>query len=55
MDNTKQSKDLPYEKLAIIGIDREKADKLPEDVKNKLANGEVTHLSKSQCRPEMAQ
>lgn len=44
MDNTKQTRELPYDKLAIIGIDREKADKLPEDVKNKLANGEVTPL-----------
>ena len=35
---------LPYEKLALLGIDRGKADKLPEEVKEKLISGEVTPL-----------
>lgn len=35
---------LPYEKLAVLGIDREKADLLPQKVKEKLASGEVTPL-----------
>lgn len=35
---------LPYEKLAVLGIDREKADLLPREVKEKLASGEVTPL-----------
>ncbi len=35
---------LPYEKLAALGIDREKADSLPQEVKEKLASGEVTPL-----------
>ncbi len=35
---------LPYEKLAVLGIGREKADLLPQEVKEKLASGEVTPL-----------
>lgn len=35
---------LPYEKLAVLGIDRQKADLLPQEVKEKLASGEVTPL-----------
>lgn len=35
---------LPYEKLKLLGIDRDKADKLPQDVKEKLIAGEVTPL-----------
>lgn len=35
---------LPYEKLAVLGINREKADLLPLEVKEKLASGEVTPL-----------
>lgn len=35
---------LPYEKLALLGIDRQKADLLPHDVKEKLVKGEVTPL-----------
>lgn len=35
---------LPYEKLALLGIDRQKADLLPRDVKEKLVRGEVTPL-----------
>lgn len=35
---------LPYDKLALLGIDREKADRLPQDVRQKLINGEVTPL-----------
>lgn len=36
--------ELPYEKLQLIGIDRDKADLLPPDVKKALASGEVTPL-----------
>lgn len=35
---------LPYEKLALLGINRQKADLLPSDVKEKLVRGEVTPL-----------
>ncbi len=35
---------LPYEKLAVLGIDREKADLLPREVKERLVSGEVTPL-----------
>ena len=35
---------LPYEKLAVLGIDREKADLLPQEVKERLVSGEVTPL-----------
>ena len=42
MHNRNQSGLLPYEKLAILGIDREKADSLPMEVKEKLMAGEVT-------------
>lgn len=42
MHNRNLSEMLPYEKLAVLGIDREKADSLPADVKEKLASGEVT-------------
>ena len=35
---------LPYEKLQLLGIDRDKADKLPQDVKKALVSGEVTPL-----------
>ena len=44
LDNTNQPEALPYEKLALLGIDREKADKLPQEVKQKLVFGEVTPL-----------
>lgn len=44
MHNRNQPEQLPYEKLALLGIDREKADKLPLEVKEKLANGEITPL-----------
>lgn len=37
---------LPCEKLALLGIDRKKADSLPQEVKEKLASGEVTPLMK---------
>lgn len=43
-DNTIQSEMLPYEKLAALGIDRRKADALPEEVKQRLVQGEVTPL-----------
>ena len=35
---------LPYEKLQLLGIDRDKADKLPQEVKKALVSGEVTPL-----------
>lgn len=44
LDNTNQPEALPYEKLALLGIDREKADKLPQEVKQNLVSGEVTPL-----------
>lgn len=44
IDNRKDAGRLPYEKLALLGIDRQKADNLPEEVKRKLADGEVTPL-----------
>ena len=44
MHNRNQSDLLPYEKLAILGIDREKADSLPMKVKEKLMAGEVTPI-----------
>ena len=43
---------LPYEKLAVLGIDREKADSLPADVKEKLASGEVTPLLQVSIRAQ---
>lgn len=42
--NKNQQPSLPYDKLALLGIDREKADRLPQDVKRKLMDGEVTPL-----------
>ena len=33
MHNINHSERLPYEKLAVLGIDREKADSLPQEVK----------------------
>ena len=44
MHNRNQSDLLPYEKLAILGIDRVKADSLPIEVKEKLMAGEVTPI-----------
>ena len=44
LDNKNQPEALPYEKLALLGIDREKADRLPDEVKEKLISGEVTPL-----------
>lgn len=44
MHNINHSERLPYEKLAVLGIDRKKADSLPQEVKEKLASGEVTPL-----------
>ena len=44
MHNINYPERLPYEKLAVLGIDREKADSLPRKVKEKLASGEVTLL-----------
>ena len=37
MHNINHSERLPYEKLVVLGIDREKADSLPQEVKEKLA------------------
>lgn len=42
--NRNQPDALPYQKLAMLGIDRKKADKLPQEVKEKLISGEVTPL-----------
>ena len=44
MYNRNQSELLPYEKLAMLGIDREKADSLLREVKEKLMSGEVTFI-----------
>ena len=44
LHNRNLSEMLPYEKLAVLGIDREKADLLPQEIKEKLASGEVTPL-----------
>ena len=44
MHNRNQPEQLPYNKLAMLGIDREKADRLPLDVKEKLLSGGVTPL-----------
>lgn len=43
-DNRNQADGLPYGKLEMLGIDRRKADALPEEVREKLASGEVTPL-----------
>ena len=42
LDNRNQQEAMPYEKLALLGIDRQKADTLPQEIKEKLASGEVT-------------
>lgn len=42
--NKNQHEALPYDKLALLGVDRESADRLPQDVKQKLLDGEVTPL-----------
>lgn len=39
LHNRNQTELLPYEKLAVLGIDREKADNLPVEVKEKLVSG----------------
>ena len=44
IDNRNQQGLLPYEKLALLGIDREKAEALPKEIKDKLAAGEVTPM-----------
>ncbi len=44
LHNKNHPETLPYEKLALLGIDRGKADKLPLEVKQKLVSGEVTPL-----------
>lgn len=38
------SNQLPYEQLAKLGLDRDKVEKLPQEVKEKLIKGEVTPL-----------
>lgn len=35
---------LPFEQLAKLGLDRDKVEKLPQEVKEKLINGELTPL-----------
>ncbi len=44
LHNRNQPEQLPYEKLALLGIDREKADSLPQEVRDRLVSGEVTPL-----------
>lgn len=43
-DNRNQEAVMPYEKLALLGIDRKKADSLPQEIKEKLSSGEVTPI-----------
>lgn len=43
-DNRNQAAVMPYEKLALLGIDRGKADSLPQEIKEKLSSGEVTPI-----------
>lgn len=38
------SNQLPFEQLAKLGLDRDKVEKLPQEVKEKLINGELTPL-----------
>ena len=40
---------LPYEKLAVLGIDKEKADLLPKEVKERLVSGDVCFLWSYGC------
>lgn len=42
--NRNQQEILPYDKLLLLDIDRDKADKLPQEVKRKLFDGELTPL-----------
>ncbi len=44
LSNNKPPEKLPFEKLALLGLDREKLDKLPREVQEKLFSGEVTPL-----------
>ena len=44
LDTTKPPELLPYQKLALLGIERESADKLPLEVQESLKKGEVTPL-----------
>ena len=43
-DNSNQAAMLPYDKLAMLGIDRGKAESLPQEIKEKLSSGEVTPI-----------
>ena len=52
MDNRNLSETLPYGKLAMLGIDKEKADLLPQEVKEKLLSGEVTPLMQVSIRAQ---
>ncbi len=52
MHNINHCESLTYEKLAALGIDREKADSLPQEVKEKLASGEVTPLLQVSIRAQ---
>ena len=51
MHNINHSERLPYEKLAALGIDREKADSLPQEVKEKagIRRGHPAHAGVHQC------
>lgn len=44
LHNTNLPEALPYQELALPGIDREKADKLPDKVKGKMISSEMTPL-----------
>ena len=44
LHNRNLSEILPYEKLEVLGIDKEKADLLPKEVKERLVSGEITPL-----------
>lgn len=44
MNHTNHAERLPYEKLAMLGLNREQTDKLPQDVRLGLLRGDVTPL-----------
>ena len=51
MHNRNQPEPLPYERLAALGIDREKADLLPQEVKDRLVSGRghTAHAGVDKC------
>ena len=54
-DNTISQEQLPYSSLAKIGISREMADRLPQEFRQKLADGEVTPLIEVSIRTRNGQ